>query len=447
MHSVRLRAMLRPLGRIAGTTAQKCRGTIALLIVLMQVTSPLAQESTPAWHSPDWVTAKARAAYFHVSVKGILADGKAEQREGKAFAVGPNLLVTSQHLVGGASDWAPATGFAKEVSRALRAVQRSITLQRAGGAPTKIENPNVLADIDLTGDAAGISIHTLTLDSRFRLSMCDIVAGRKYASIMTSAETPSDPTSIEQALLVELNAVGYQPAKYGPLYVFDLLDNPRFNGEPDGHDGSPILDEDGSVVAVVSAVTAEAGGNGYKILATPVQPQFPSAAALLARAPDVTAGADGGLKCSLSETVKRINDQVSAHAVWTLRVDREADGRPNDEIFIRYESVADEPNIDTIKVGFDFYGKQRKEAPIRRLTYPDTTINEIALTRSEPFSNREFPTSELVLEGKRQVETLLNEKKEGGYVDYVEVRIYETHLIDGRTLTKETVLDFKWKQP
>ncbi|MGO7493817.1 hypothetical protein ACCT00_36445, partial [Rhizobium ruizarguesonis] len=71
----------------------------------------------------------------------------------------------------------------------------------------------------------------------------------------------------------------------------------------------------------------------------------------------------------------------------------------------------------------------------------------IQLTRSAPFSNREFSTSEIVLEGKRQVETLLNEKKEGGYIDYVEVRVFETHLIDGRTLTKETVLNFKWKQP
>ncbi|MGO6667043.1 hypothetical protein [Rhizobium ruizarguesonis] len=423
------------------------RWQLALPLVLVQVTSALAQDTTPIWRDTDWVSAKAKAAYFHISVKGTLADGEVGQREGKAFAVGPNLLVTSQHLVGGSSEWKPATGIVVEVARAMHAVDRGITLRRVEGPPTKIENPNVLAAADLIGDAAGISVPAVKLDTRFRLSMCDIVQGHRYASIMTSADDPSDPSSIELPLLVELNAAGYQPAKYGPLYIFDLVDNPSFSGEPNGHDGSPILDEDGSVVAVVSAVTAKPGGNGYNVLATPIQPQFPSAAALLARAPDVTAGAEDGLKCSLSETVKRINDQVAAHASWTLRVDHEEDGRPKDEIFIRYESVAAEPNIDSIKVGFDFWGKQRKEAPTRRLTYSDTTINEIQLTRSAPFSNREFSTSEIVLEGKRQVETLLNEKKEGGYIDYVEVRVFETHLIDGRTLTKETVLNFKWKQP
>ena len=69
------------------------------------------------------------------------------------------------------------------------------------------------------------------------------------------------------------------------------------------------------------------------------------------------------------------------------------------------------------------------------------------IARSEPFSNREFSTSDIVSEGKKVIERFLDDKNEGGYIDFVKLMIFETRLVDGRVLQLKTPLQFKWKQP
>ncbi|WP_287256600.1 hypothetical protein [Mesorhizobium sp.] len=394
----------------------------------------------------------ASRAFFHVSVMGKLVDVtdpmRKENRQGKAFAVGHNLLITSQHVVGEPGEWKPRNdGRANEVLRAVRPLERDVKLHQSGGPSDELADPIVLPTLSYNADAAGLSLPNLKLEKYFDLSICGIDPSRNYSTIMTSDDDPADPKSIDKPVIVELAAAGYEPKTFGALYVFDTVGNPDFKGEPEGHDGSPIFDdEDGTVVAVVSAVIT--GGSGHRILATPIQPMFPGASALLARAPDASGAAAGSLKCSLSDTVKRINDQVVAHANWSLKVEREPDGTPNDEIYLHYDSVADKPNIDNIKIQYDFWGKQRASSNrMARLPYAGSEANQIELKPDSGPNDRQFSTTEVVLAGKKQLETLLKEKKEGGYIDYVEVTIFYTHLVDGRELDREIILDFKWKQP
>lgn len=416
---------------------------------LLAQTPPVAAEP----RDPAWVARMAKDAFFHVSVigKGRSASGQDIdlKREGKAFAIGPNLLVTALHVVGDGSEWQPVTDAPSEVSRAAQPIQRRVELTRVNdyGPPADYADPIVenfiLPAPSYVIDAAGISVPLLDLETNFHLSMCDIAEGQSYFAIMTGDPDPKNPKSIAKPILVELKAEGYDPAKYGGLYVFQAV-NDNFAREAEGHDGSPILNSENDVVAIVSAVTAVSGGD-YKILATPIQPLFPGASNLLSQAPDIE-GMNESLKCSLADTVKRINEQVIAHAIWSLEVEREPDGSPSDEITLRYDSVADKPNIENITVQYDFIGSQKAGKPIRRLQYRDSNSpNELLLERRDANS-REFPTSDIVIEGKREVETYLKDENNGGTLDYVELTITETYLVDKRILDKETTLQFKWNQ-
>src|SRR5262249_13266341 len=160
------------------------------------------------------------------------------------------------------------------------------------------------------------------------------------------------------------------------LFVFDLKQAyPSIDWETDGHEGSPIFDEDGNVVAVVSAITLTS--NDRKILATPIQSPLSPITSLSSRDPSGMPGPSA--KCSLADTVRRINEQMSAYASWRVDVERNAEGYPDGQLLLRYESVADAPNIDSIEVEFDFFGKPREgnEARVTSIKYPRTGTQEI----------------------------------------------------------------------
>ena len=438
-----------PHGRSNASTA------ICLTIILLTLTTLAKAQSTngtggtDSWNA-DWVSDMVGHAFFHITVEGTPSDASVTTpHQGKAFAIGPHLLATSQHIVGDANEWKPkeadnGTPLAPEVKRAMRPVDRRIELK--GNSDL---NPGEFSDVIVLPtpyalDTVGLLLPNKTLERFFRLSLCEIVEHGTYGAIMTTAENPADPRSITNAKLIQLEAKGYDPLQYGPLYVFERKGGADFHGETEGHDGSPIFDADRNVVAIVSAVTAKKGSGEPLILATPIQPLFPAASVLMARAIDL--GTDGSLRCSLSDTVRQLNEEVSAHAIWDVNPAYDDDGVLKD-LHLDYDSMTEKPNVESIVFEYKFLGKQDRALPFSTLTYPDNTPNfNIELKPStERDHEREFALTQMVDEG-RQVEKLLKDLNTGGYIDYVQVTVYKTRVVGNRTSTKVQTFNIDWKK-
>lgn len=388
--------------------------------------------------SEDAILEKAARAFFHVAVDGTprsTTDPLQEaQRSGKAFAVGSDMLVTALHVVGTEAEWQLARTSRDEITRAVRPLDRTITLTPADALQRPLTEVVVLPAPTNVIDAAGMMIPGLGLDTFFELSMCDIVRGKTYHALMTRANPPSDRDSINNLALVPLVAGGYETADYGPLYVFDPQGAPEFKSEPWGHDGSPVFDEDGTVVAVVSAVTVTA--NGTKILATPIQPLFPGTNQLLARAPVPNPLASQRLKCSMADTVRRIHDQVASHAIWTVTPEV-IDGRATGNILFDYESVADPPNIASIKVEYQFWGPEKKGKETTRIAHRRGDQDIVTLEPGR--QGRTFSTAEIVSVGRTLAEPYV--RQGNGSIVYLRLTITPTldtgETLDSRSKTYE----------
>lgn len=389
-----------------------------------------------------------RRAFFHVSVAGAAVDaGAARNREGKAFAIGPNLLITSRHIVGAASDWKPKLGLPTEIARATAAIERTLILMPAAEDVSESLGDNALVSSGGALDIAEVSVPDSRLDYFFGLSMCDIRQGEDYLTLIASRSKPTNPASVKRPMIVNLRAAGYDVENYGDLFVFDLRDDyPMIEWEPDGHEGSPIFDLDGNVVGIVSAVTLTPA-NGYRILATPIRSPLSSAIGVLN--PPPPGAKPKAIKCSLADAVRRINEQVGAYASWRLDGPRLPDGTPEGDLTLSYESVADYPNIESVAVDYEFLGKTKINDPnitTKRLQYPDDDpVNTVTLRVRG--GEKSFDGSAIVDEARKQLEPYLLEKKAGGYIEYVKLTIVSMTLQDGREITKEHSLTFDWKVP
>jgi hypothetical protein len=395
---------------------------------------------------PEAVRATVDEAFFHVTVTGTLkGESQSHDRHGKAFGIGRNLLVTSRHVVGDPEEWEPdGDSQSDEIARAMRPLQRKVWIQRKADSEAGDEN-FVLPAPSHAIDAAGISVPDLDLGSYFQLSMCEIEEGQIYTAIMVETD-PREPSSIARPTGVELRASGYDPLKYGALYVFDTAPgNASFEGEPDGHDGSPILDREGNVIAIISAVTALGGGRGHRILATPIQPLFPGASTLLSLAPELTE-LKSSLKCSLADTVRRIHDEVSSHAIWSVDVKRDNEGKAS-TVHLSYESISQEPNISAIDVYYEFWGIDTNfKTDVTRISFQDPNpTSTIRLDDTAPRKQREFEAHEIARIGRDIVEKHLASIAQNGFIDHVQLYIFQVE--DGVRQEKPLVFrTFKWKQ-
>jgi hypothetical protein len=401
----------------------------------------------------DW----AKGAFFHVSVTGKLDKTPPEEvaRQGKAFAIAPNLLVTSQHIVGDPGEWLRKTyktdNIDLAVERAARPLVREVQITRAQGTGSDgdLANPMILPVSPYPIDTAAISLSGLRLTRFFQLSMCGIQNGQTYTALMTGSQDPGDPRSVDNQKAVELVATGTDPKNYASLYVFDLKASSALEGELDGHDGSPIFDSEGNVVAVVSAVIVLSGGK-QRVLATPMQPIFPGASALMALGPDISGNADTNMKCSLFDTVKRIKNEVSAHAIWTVEVEPPDVGDTYAKIRFSYENVEEKPNIESIEVTYYFWGKdQDDQENIEKIRdYDDPNKNKIILYPNlDDNRPREFLTDEIIRIGKQLVTPHVRTAHPEGFIQHVELKIVPTlskssggRILDKRPITRE----FPW---
>lgn len=423
--------------RPAATLAARILGAVAVALASI-CTSASAQ---PDDASEQAILEKARQAFFHVETQGTPRDPSDPTQEasrwGKAFAVGPDTLVTALNVVGSETEWQFSRTSRDEITRIVRPLLRTVRLVAPGGGETSDDSLLVLPAPSAAIDAASIVVPGLQLSGYFDLSLCDIVEGKVYNALMSGAADPSAESSLEDLKVIPLVASGYEPASYGPLYVFEPDGQPTYASESWGHAGSPVFDEDGNVVAVIATVTVGAGGT-FKVLATPIQPLFPGTNQLLARGPDPSAQS-GQLKCSMVDMVDRIHDQVAAHAIWTVSAEID-EGEPTGDILFEYESVADPPNIASIEVRYQFWGTE-KESDIepQRLSLRPWTEDTIVLNA---MKKRRFSTSEIVEVGRSLYEPTIFPTN--GRIWYVTLIIVPT-LTTGEVLeNRRKEVDLQW---
>lgn len=433
---------------------------LSFLLFLAAALLPVSAQDFPDERdvfTEDGVAEWAKSAFFHVSVTGKLDKSPAEDvtRQGKAFAIAPNLLVTSQHIVGDPGEWLRKTRAADHidpaVERAARPLVRDVHITRAEGtgSDSDFANPMILPVSPYPIDTAAISFSDLQLKRFFQLSMCGIQRGQSYTALMTGNRSPVDPRSVDSLKGVELLAAGSDPKNYESLYIFDLKPGSALEGEIDGHDGSPIFDSESNVVAVVSAVIVSSGGKN-RILATPIQPIFPGASALMALGPDISGAAETNMKCSLFDAVKRIKNEVAAHAIWTVEVEPPDVGDTFAKIRFSYENVEENPNIESIEVTYYFWGKdQDGQDNVEKIRdYSDPNKNKIVLLPNlDDNKPREFLTDEIIRVGKKLVMPHVKTAQPEGFIQHVELKIVPTLSKEsgGRILDKRPIIrDFQW---
>lgn len=422
---------------VAGASARIFCAAATVLALVSTSTSAQPNDA-----SEQAILETAGRAFFHVETRGTPRDPSDPTQEalrwGKAFAVGPDTLVTALNVVGDETEWKPERTSRDEITRTVRPLLRTVRLVAPGGAETSDDNLLVLPAPSTDIDAASILVPGLQLSSYFELSLCDIVKGQVYTALMSGAADPSADSSLRDVTVVPLVAIGYEPASYGSLYVFEPVGQPTYASESWGHGGSPVLDEDGNVVAVIATVTVAASGRS-KVLATPIQPLFPGANQLLARGPDPSAHG-GQLKCSMVDLVGRIHDQVAAHAIWSVRAEID-DGEPTGDILFEYESVADPPNIASIEVRYQFWGTETdRDELLTRIAHRSSDLDVIVLKPGR--QPRSFSTSEIVSVGRSLVEPYL--KPGNGTIRFLRLTITPTFTAGKPPENRSKVVELQW---
>lgn len=440
------------------------RGGLVLLGLVVATAGPL-----PVVAQTEQLQIEQRtidALFFHVFVKGEAQSPHVGERWGKAFAVGPDLLITARHVIGDPQEWMKKTGGKAGIMRAVRPLVRKITLtSRHSGEIEKLVFAQPAPSH--TVGATGLFVPGLELDSYLHLSMCKIVKENLYTALMTSENPKIADESVENVKMIKLKAKGYEPDEFGALYVFDVEDDGQtFQSEPDGHEGSPILNDDGDVVAIVSAVVLE-GVTKVRILATPIQPHFPGTMAMLTQTPDQSTERSRKVSCSIADTVQRIHKEVSQHVTWTVDVksknyfNSETNKRELQvarKIFLSYENISAEPNILYVDVYVKFFGVDAPYDSLLNDNNPKTEKigvdlpNQGKITLEETISDggRKFVTEEIGKWGRKLVVPWVEElSKEKGKIEYVELKLvpfFKTDLAGSKPLSgKATVLEIPWK--
>lgn len=226
----------------------RLKGTLKLWIAI----AILAAEATSA-HSQDWPEFLEPRQLFRVVVSGTGSSGtKLPNVKGTAWAIAPGIVVTANHVTGSASNYMNASATDK-----LFIPQRNVTLEVSPtktftGSPSLkfaggIVTPSPFESID----AARIGIQDLAAKP-FQLTACEIVHGTEYRVLKFNDGNVFQPIPVA----AELKAYGR--SSLGDAGSVVVMKGPKGN-VVEGDSGSPLLDADGRVIGLVSAVNPDSG--------------------------------------------------------------------------------------------------------------------------------------------------------------------------------------------
>ncbi len=385
---------------------------------LFLICAGFAVEAAAQERSADTIAA---GRLFHVEVLGTPRGGE-RARYGKAFAIAPRLLVAPKSVIGGPEDWEPkalAGDTGQTVMRITKLLDRTIVLRTTTAQPPfTLAEPTDRVIVDgATSDMDAVALLAPDLDvaDPFKLSFCGLKVGDDYAAVLVQGDRPADPGSLTKPNFLSVQAEGYRPDKYGNLYVF----RPEAGGRIGrGMEGSPILDVNNDVVAMVSAVIGEEGAQ--ILLATPITPQFPGMSGLLAlslRSGDAADAAGGSIQCSLNDTVRKMYDRVAGQLNWTVEAryhSIEQTGRRGPaerterleklaKLLISYDDPSKLQTVREVTVRADYFGVREPGGAIEPIALPRKQDGEanVKKDQEDPWS---FDASRLVEVGEQIIE-------------------------------------------
>lgn len=201
----------------------------------------------------------AKNRFFHVTVEGVVASATGEasttQLTGKAFAITSDVLVTARHVVGSTRLW-----WNKGTPGGVAIPDRLVTVSwmddyRLGSEPKSSSDFYVTSSPVETADVATLAVpqSVPTNLATFELNTEHIDTKASYHVLLVE-EQPSDSDSITRPTIVTLKPVRHSHIYHG-MYLFETSDTVRQIER--GDSGSPVLDDEGAVVGLISGNTQE----------------------------------------------------------------------------------------------------------------------------------------------------------------------------------------------
>jgi hypothetical protein len=334
----------------------------------------------------------AQQALFEVTVTGTMQFGKQQTIQGKAFAVNEHLLVASKLLVRNDADWDNGPSPANEPEKSkmqlleklgVKALNRAISIKNATGPVTK--SAFIVEPDGSSPGVVGIVAPNTSFKSLFSLSLCGIEREKIYYIFLD--RDPNAPADDEQDHLqiMPIKATGYDPLKFGPLYTFSIEENPGDITFATQH-GTPILDENGNVVAVLSG-TLRVDGK-MTVVAAPVQAFFPGASALWANS--VKGSGSNTDKCVISDTVKEIKDDVGSQLSWRLETESTSDSQV---LYLVFDRTNKSSKLKNVKIRAGFRGKRKAEDVSEEIFHYKDFKFELT---DEQISKRRFSAQKII---------------------------------------------------
>lgn len=400
-------------------------------------------EAQATFDHEDSVLQTARSAFVHVLVRGDPVGEAAGTRVGKAFAIGGHELLTARHIVGKNAEWKPQPADIVPANLTLPAelAVRNRTVHLRSQAKIFSDSKVTVEDtLNLPDGLAAITVYAEPMRAGFRLGHCAVLTGSQYFALMADTRTPESDVSINTLHIVGLKAAPPEPGNYGALIPMDpIVGSMIARGKFEGHQGSPIFDVDGKVVAIVTAIVAEAGAE--RILATPIEPHHPGKSRL-----HQTYQGSPDSRCSLAHSVGLIRDQVSQHVNWRVEVEREPDGRPVDTIELINDSVSRGRNVAEITIKYEFWGTVEAGGSSTIIPHPSFDLNKVTFT-GDDARKRTLRLAKIIEKGKNEVEEKLIEREEQennrGSIYYVKLKIDTT--LDSGVKIRNQRYHFPWR--
>lgn len=354
---------------------QKSLSVILKLIIIYLIVS-LCAVGTAYAEEANKAKSYAKKVFFHIDLTGKGSNDEPILRQGKAFAISKDTLLTARHVVGNRNEFYNQ-GIDGGVYLPKRTAEIYWMNKYSAGSPTfSTKNLFIRSSGTDTVDVSRLKVPNMDMTDvqEFKIDGCGIDPEQVY-SVLVTYEKPEIFTSIKKPILIDLTPVDYNPTKFGELYVFST-DDPERPIEK-GDSGSPVINSEGHVVGILTGYYNIKGNQ--KILVTLVDSFLPlippNIPIKCLRDICVKNRLDGHIEFTITK-FKNIDDKISSLAPkinWSLRF------QDNKVLEIRADKILDSAELHVKKVYVE--GK---------FGYVSKRGNEYKSENFETFATRQF---------------------------------------------------------